>query len=156
MLSPVWNDPTVQVNVAGAQPFGLTPLPANNVPVVDNGSFLPAMNTTWRGNAQLYTDGIGTANQFFPVPPNPANPTPIWLLWQYLSWEDDLIMTNVRSFDVKAYDNALANFADLGWGDDLSHVGLQQRPVPGRQPRLYGKQRLSPAGADPGAVVGLH
>ena len=25
-----------------------------------------------------------------------------------LSWEDDLIMTGVRSFDVKAYDNALA------------------------------------------------
>ncbi len=28
-------------------------------------------------------------------------------------------MTNVRSFDVKAYDNALAGYADLGWGDDL-------------------------------------
>ena len=28
-------------------------------------------------------------------------------------------MTGVRSFDVKAYDNALANYADLGWGDDL-------------------------------------
>ena len=28
-------------------------------------------------------------------------------------------MTGVRSFDVKAYDSALANYADLGWGDDL-------------------------------------
>ena len=28
-------------------------------------------------------------------------------LWNQ-SWEDDLIMTGVRSFDVKAYDNALA------------------------------------------------
>ena len=36
-----------------------------------------------------------------------------------VSWEDDLIMTNVRSFDVKAYDNAFAGYADLGWGDDL-------------------------------------
>ncbi len=35
------------------------------------------------------------------------------------SWEDDLIMTGVRSFDVKAYDNALAGYGDLGWGDDL-------------------------------------
>jgi hypothetical protein len=36
-----------------------------------------------------------------------------------VSWEDDLIMTNVRSFDVKAYDNAFAGYADLGWADDL-------------------------------------
>ena len=28
-------------------------------------------------------------------------------------------MTGVRSFDIKAYDNALAGYADLGWGDDL-------------------------------------
>ena len=40
---------------------------------------------------------------------------PVWLV----SWEDDLVMTNVRSFDVKAYDNAFAGYADLGWGDDL-------------------------------------
>ena len=38
---------------------------------------------------------------------------------ELLSWEDDLIMTGVRSFDVKAYDNALAGYGDLGWGDDL-------------------------------------
>ena len=36
-----------------------------------------------------------------------------------MSWEDDLIMTGVRSFDIKAYDNSLAGYADLGWGDDL-------------------------------------
>src|SRR5262249_22207387 len=29
------------------------------------------------------------------------------------------VMTNVRSFDVKAYDNAFAGYADLGWADDL-------------------------------------
>ena len=28
-------------------------------------------------------------------------------------------MTGVRSFDIKAYDNSLADYADLGWGDDL-------------------------------------
>ena len=27
-------------------------------------------------------------------------------------------MTGVRSFDIKAYDNSLAAYADLGWGDD--------------------------------------
>ena len=36
-----------------------------------------------------------------------------------VSWEDDLVMTNVRSFDVKAYDNTFGGYADLGWGDDL-------------------------------------
>ena len=35
------------------------------------------------------------------------------------SWEDDLIMTGVRSFDVKAYDNSLGTYVDLGWGDDF-------------------------------------
>ena len=33
-------------------------------------------------------------------------------------WNDDLVMTNVRSFDVKAYDNAFPGYVDLGWGDD--------------------------------------
>ena len=37
---------------------------------------------------------------------------PVWAV----SWEDDLVMTNVRSFDVKAYDNAFGGYADLGWG----------------------------------------
>ena len=31
-------------------------------------------------------------------------------------------MTGVRSFDIKAYDNSLAAYADLGWGDDLAAV----------------------------------
>jgi len=35
------------------------------------------------------------------------------------SWDDDLIMTNVRSFDVKLCDNALPGHMDLGWDDDL-------------------------------------
>ncbi len=139
MLSPVWNDPTVQVNVALSQPFGLTPLPASNVPVVDNGTFLPAMSTTWRGNAQLYTDGVGTANQFFP----PTN-AQLWQLWQFLSWEDDLIMTNVRSFDVKAYDNALANYADLGWGDDPRTSGFNNAPFLGGNPDFTGNNVYPP------------
>jgi prepilin-type N-terminal cleavage/methylation domain-containing protein len=139
MLSPVWNDPSVQVNVALAQPNGLTPLPANVVPVVDNGNFLPAMSATWRGNPQLYTDGIGTANQFFPNPENNAQQQQLWQLWSALSWEDDLIMTNVRSFDVKAYDNALANYADLGWGDDPRTSGFNNAPFLGGNPDLSGK-----------------
>jgi hypothetical protein len=40
---------------------------------------------------------------------------PLW----YNAWEDDLVMTNVRSFDIKALDQAYAGYVDLGWGDDL-------------------------------------
>jgi hypothetical protein len=32
-------------------------------------------------------------------------------------------MTGVRSFDIKAYDNSLSAYADLGWGDDLRLTG---------------------------------
>jgi type II secretory pathway pseudopilin PulG len=125
-LSPNWVDPTVQVNVGGAilqngnatpaQPIGLNPLLATEVNsgTLSNAAgtrlLLPAMDSTWRVTPQLFTDSWGdNGNNLFTV-----NPT----LWN-LGWEDDLIMTNVRSFDVKAYDNALANYADLGWGDDL-------------------------------------
>ena len=38
-------------------------------------------------------------------------------------------MTNVRSFDVKAYDNALAGYADLGWGDDLRVTDVNATPL---------------------------
>jgi hypothetical protein len=117
-LSYMWNDPTWQVNVgylnAGVpQPNGLTPLPANTVPLVNGANFLPAMNTIWRLNPQLYSDNYGSGTLFFPT----TNPQ-LSQLWQAQSWEDDLIMANVRSFDVKAYDDALAGYADLGWGDD--------------------------------------
>jgi hypothetical protein len=116
-LSPFWTDPTLQVNLAQAQPFGLTVRTANVVPVNDllNGTLpqgnelLPAMTGIWRVHPQLFTDGYGDNTGFFA-----ASST----LWSQ-SWEDDLIMTGVRSFDIKAYDNSLAAYADLGWGDDL-------------------------------------
>ena len=40
-------------------------------------------------------------------------------------------MTGVRSFDIKAYDNSLAAYADLGWGDDLRLTGLLRPPYLG-------------------------
>ena len=70
-------------------------------------------------------------------------------LWNNLSWEDDLIMTGVRSFDVKAYDNALAGYGDLGWGDDLRCMSRYQNAQgyisPGqRRPTLPGRLPASP------------
>ena len=126
-LSPLWTDPTVQVNVSGA-PAGLNPLvpgPGGEVinGLVDNTgvrTLLPAMTTPWRNTPQPYSDGWGgNNNSFFP-----ANNLALMNLWNLYGWEDDLVMTGVRSFDIKAYDNALAAYADLGWGDDPRQTGL--------------------------------
>ena len=52
-------------------------------------------------------------------------PSPLW----NISWEDDLIMSGVRSFDVKAYDNSFPGYVDLGWGDDLRlYTGYTNNP----------------------------
>ncbi|AMV38837.1 type II secretion system protein J [Planctomyces sp. SH-PL62] len=123
-LAPEWNDPTFRINqpaVGHAFPNGLAPLdPASEVAFghVDRSSarratLLPPLTADWRGGrkAQPYTDGTGSDTGFFSG--DPTDP-----LWAGYSWEDDLILTNVRSFDIKAFDPALADYADLGWGDD--------------------------------------
>jgi len=138
-LSPSWTDPTVQVNLAQAQPFGLNPRSAGTVPVNDQppappgtlippagDQLLPPMTSAWRVKPQLYTDGYGDNSTFFSATP---------ALWSQ-SWEDDLIMTGVRSFDIKAYDNAKADYVDLGWGDDvrLGASGLYLTQTPASTP----------------------
>ena len=88
-------------------------------------------------NPQPYNDGFGSPSVFFPlnggVPP---------ALWSQYSWEDDLVMTGVRSFDIKAYDNSLAAYADLGWGDDLRlyqfYVNFPGVVIPAAPPALAG------------------
>ena len=37
-------------------------------------------------------------------------------------------MTGVRSFDIKAYDDAFAGYVDLGWGDDIRINGTGTTP----------------------------
>ncbi len=129
-LSTAWTDPTLQVNYQNpatnnlpAQPFALTARPVNP-PLVNNNltgippygnELLPAMTATWRVNPQPFTDTYGGNTGFF---------TATGTLWSQYSWEDDLVMTGVRSFDIKAYDNSLAGYADLGWGDDPRLTGL--------------------------------
>jgi hypothetical protein len=92
-----------------------------------------------RLSEQPFTDGWGRDNAQNNVSLfwNPA-------LWNS-SWEDELIATGVRSFDVKAYDPALGQYVDLGWGDDLrfapSFVGGALNPpypFPTHPPYLYG------------------
>ena len=131
-LSSNWTDPTVQVNDyydgVNGQPNGLHPRPADSVRygsdfrVQADGNLLPPMTLSANVNGasypvrlieQPFTDGWGRDGAQNNVSPfwNPA-------FWS-ATWEDDLIATGVRSFDVKAYDVSIGQYVDLGWGDDL-------------------------------------
>jgi len=131
-LSPLWNDPSFPVNgapapynLAAGQPSGLASRlnDANANPLADLAQFLPAMTSPPRIIPQLFNDGFGSSSVFL------NNLT----LWNLYSWEDDLVMTGVRSFDIKAYDNSLAAYADLGWGDDLRNYPLNISQNPNNQ-----------------------
>lgn len=128
-MSPNWHDPFVQLSING-QPVGLTPRSPLDIPpgsATSLANFLPPLTAmppaSWsvspwtvplRAYPQTYTDGLGAAS--FAVLSQPGF-TPD-ALWKQL-WEDDLVMTGVRSFDVKGYDDSYAGYVDLGWGDDL-------------------------------------
>jgi hypothetical protein len=123
-LSPNWTDPTYQINTNLTQPAGLIPRANNTLTVADDQNLLPPMSqpasfpaalqfAVFRRNPQLFSDSLGGTSLFWGG--KNAGEAPLWAS----SWEDDLIMTGVRSFDVKAYDNAYGGYADLGWGDDL-------------------------------------
>ncbi|MGE3820453.1 MAG: hypothetical protein AB7I30_13645, partial [Isosphaeraceae bacterium] len=117
-LGQNWQDP-VHVLLNGGQPFGLKPRDAISsiIPTaaeLTRVPFLPPMNTAYRVAAQPNTDGLGAP--FFAT--TIANNLPANFLWSQ-SWEDDLILTGVRSFDVKAYDPSFGDYVDLGWGNDL-------------------------------------
>ena len=143
-LSPNWVDPYYQLNVYGAQPLQLSPIPPDTAfPLIDQvpptgygTHLLPPMTLAYRATPQVSTDGAGSASAIVS-----GAGAPLWPI----SWEDDLIMTGVRSFDVKAYDNTLANYVDLGWGDDirlastvLGGTGSPPYPMPNFPPFLQG------------------
>jgi len=116
-LSAAWSDPTVQVNLnliaAGtfAQPAGLNPRDPSIV-VANDGQLLPSMSalSAFRIAPQPYADDFGNGSGIVST----GNNLNLW----NISWEDELIMTGVRSFDIKAYDDLFGGFVDLGWGDD--------------------------------------
>ena len=146
-LSPNWNDPTYTVNgsnlPSGAlpqkQPNGLSAYsPASGTVNTTSGDMLPPMNMNTppvnfsliRRNPQSYCDGAGANSLFWGGAA--VSELPLWSL----SWEDDLIMTGVRSFDIKAYDNALGGYADLGWGDNVRDYPLSTTQNPKNQTNL--------------------
>lgn len=117
-LLPGWNDPyhllSTGQTTTGIQALGLRPINANVTPVFNaaNVNGLPRMTELYRLSPQPFGDGAGS--DLFT---NPASANAI-ALWQ-AAWEDDLIMTGVRSFDIKIFDNSYPGYVDLGWGDDL-------------------------------------
>jgi type II secretory pathway component PulJ len=137
-LSVNWNDPwkqlyTANVNsVQPSQPNGLSLVdPSMGASAFGPLNLLPPMTNQYRLLAQPNTDGAGTP--FYAL--NFNVPGSVW----NTSWEDDLIMTGVRSFDVKAYDNAYSGYVDLGWGDDLRlYVPYGAANTPATPPFLAG------------------
>ena len=125
------------MNTNLSQPFGLVYQPATGV-LGNVLQFLPDMTATYRNTPQPYNDGQPNNANPNPIPngffPFVGTPPSVPALWSQ-SWEDDLIMTGVRSFDIKAYDDSLSAYADLGWGDDLRLTGatvpqyLNQTPL---------------------------
>jgi hypothetical protein len=152
-LSPNWTDPYQPLSTggiavggntsgaAGLQPNGLHTFLAGAVPTGGatplGSNFLPPMTINYRLKPQDYNDGAGLSlfagNGSTTLGSNPV--------WTY-GWDDDLLMTNVRSFDVKAYDNTFPGYVDLGWGDDLRlYSGAAQSAPP---PFLTGIPTLTP------------
>jgi len=108
-----WADPVNFVSQGGThtQPLGLRQFaaPATNL--------LPPITSPGSRATPDFSDGAGSTSTFVAIPAAPNR-----------VWEDDLILTNVRSFDIKAYDlNAglyntttngyfSAGYQDLGYG----------------------------------------
>jgi hypothetical protein len=184
-LSSLWNDPNVPVGepwgkesgISISQPNGLHPRAANSLnatsfKVTNDQDLLPPMTLTGAANnvlipvrlsGQPFTDGWGldatNNNQILSAFFLDASDR-----WN-TSWEDDLIATGVRSFDVKAYDPSLGQYVDLGWGDDLrmslSYLGLPGNAnvapyqFPAFPPYLYGNFDFLTNGYNPSPLLYL-
>ena len=117
-----WFDPAWQIPRLYTQPRGLSPENPSVAPSdqLTNPNYpTPLTDPGLPGGYQLYNDGAG-ASSFMQWASNPAMYNAVW--------QDDLIMTGVRSFDIKAYDDAFPGYVDLGWADDPT---LPQNANPG-------------------------
>ncbi|MBV8230277.1 MAG: prepilin-type N-terminal cleavage/methylation domain-containing protein [Planctomycetaceae bacterium] len=102
-LHPNWIDPLFSINVAGTG--------------------TQATGLSWTTITQLppMTDPI-LGIQPFTEQPTPAGSTTFSAGMGYDVFQDDLIMTGVRSFDVKVYDDAVPGYVDLGYSSFLDGV----------------------------------
>ncbi|GAC1335269.1 MAG: hypothetical protein NVSMB14_02620 [Isosphaeraceae bacterium] len=126
-MSPRWWDPIWRLNdnsngnnpnatrAPGMSWVNITPLPPMNSAVIPN------TVTPYRLNPQQFCDGIGS-----PVfaAETAGQPDALWLN----TWENDLIATGVRSFDIKAFDPTVKAYVDLGYGAEQNTTFLAQTP----------------------------
>ena len=109
--------PPWQLNLNQAQPTGLTPRSTATLPVTNDANLLPPMRRAQSLHGRFFVHSpqtrsllrwLGAASSFWAGTAVAIDP-----LWSQ-SWEDDLIMTGVRSFDIKAYDNSRATTSTWG------------------------------------------
>jgi type II secretory pathway component PulJ len=131
-MSVNWTDPGFRLNAnfgAPGQSPGLSYMNFVPLPPVLNEPFTLTVNGAV-GMPAPFSDGAGNPTAFVP---ETAGSNGQWL--QTLVWQDDLIATGVRSFDVKAYDEAMRTYVDLGYGVDqglftgLTPNGLNGTPA---------------------------
>jgi type II secretory pathway component PulJ len=139
-LSANWLDPVWQVQINGVatklgQTYGLQPYAASSGLASGNPNLLPAANLWF--NPQLFNDGYGSVSKFLNVYIN-ANNVPVQSVW-----EDDLIMTGVRSFDVKALDDPTATYVDLGNSPANSNTVVNQLVIGNQNYTANGFQNLT-------------
>lgn len=109
-LDPIWrlNDPA-----RNGQQFGpLSWVPANFIPLpwtTTAGHLFGDGNPFERGSDQPFADGYGAATF-----------APSRDLWRAVGEADELILSGVRSFDVKIYDPTVRGYRDLGWAYNTS------------------------------------
>ncbi len=132
-LSPSWTDPYWRINSStpqqATQANGLALFAPNATPQPTSFQLLPMAPGTYGGTffpgplvpqpyteAAISTTSLAAGSLLFY---NSPNGLPVWPY----AWEDDLILTGVRSFDVKALDQSYGGYVDLGWGDDLRLYG---------------------------------
>jgi prepilin-type N-terminal cleavage/methylation domain-containing protein len=121
-MSRFWQDPVWSLN-NGTGPLGTQPPGLSTA-----GSAFPYLVPSLPPSTSPFSDGAGTLLLQSVAPNLPQ-----------MIWEDDLIMTGVRSFDVKAYEPAppppplsvlKAGYYDLGYLNQYTFTGLTTGAAP--------------------------
>lgn len=151
-MSIFWTDPVKRINdinqpglvpgmgAVGQQSLGLQPAFLMPAWTVSNpNALLPPITTSWRHLTEdpVYGDGAGGPSFVTPMPPYTA--APLNALWQE-AWkalpEEDLLLTNVRSFDVKGLDPLTQQYSDLGYLNSLAGTTALQLFSLGHEGRI--------------------
>ncbi|MFO0956957.1 MAG: prepilin-type N-terminal cleavage/methylation domain-containing protein [Isosphaeraceae bacterium] len=142
-LDPVWriNDPS-----RNRQQFGaLTWTRANFIPLpwtTTAGHAFGDGNPFERNSDQPFADGFGS-NTFAQYRD----------LWRSIGDSDDLLLTGVRSFDVKIYDPTDRGYRDLGWAYNASQPA---QTLPAQYAGFGHQGRMPPLFSAPNNVAGDH